>query len=244
MESHIHSRILTCNLLRRIFVLSVQICANLWEKTWLERTAGLSGRRSVLSGHGFIEALPVRDALLTPRRRTASPTHQHDGDTSIEAEKRYKEPDFFKGQAELRALWSDPTSRKKLQEALAEKEFGRDQLDEMQRTIDAENSDLFDVLAHVAYALPPESREERATRARRNLNGHFNTNQRLFLDFVLSHYVSDGVDELDQEKLTPLLRLRYHNSLSDAVADLGKPDEIGRAFAGFQKYLYQARKIM
>ena len=47
------------------------------------------------------------------------------------------------------------------------------------------------------------------------------------------------MEELDQEKLTPLLRLKYHNSIADAVADLGKPEEIGRVFAGFQKYLYQ-----
>jgi type I restriction enzyme R subunit len=45
------------------------------------------------------------------------------------------------------------------------------------------------------------------------------------------------VEELDQEKLTPLLRLRYHNSIQDAVADLGS--DVGKAFAGFQKYLYQ-----
>ena len=54
-----------------------------------------------------------------------------------------------------------------------------------------------------------------------------------------AHYVSVGVEELDQEKLTPLLRLKYHNSITDAVSDLGQPDEIGKAFAGFQKYLYQ-----
>jgi len=61
----------------------------------------------------------------------------------------------------------------------------------------------------------------------------------LFLDFVLSHYVSIGVDELDQEKLTPLLRLKYHNSIADAVADLGRPEEISKVFVGFQKFLYQ-----
>ena len=65
------------------------------------------------------------------------------------------------------------------------------------------------------------------------------TKQQAFLDFVLSHYISEGVGELDQDKLTPLLRLKYRNSIADAVADLGKPDEIGRVFAGFQKYLYQ-----
>ena len=63
--------------------------------------------------------------------------------------------------------------------------------------------------------------------------------QQAFLKFVLAHYVSEGVEELDRKKLTPLLRLKYHDSLSDAVADLGKPEEIGRVFAGFQKYLYQ-----
>jgi type I restriction enzyme M protein len=44
--------------------------------------------------------------------------------------------------------------------------------------------------------------------------------------------------KLDQAKLTPLLKLKYHDSIADAVADLGKPDEIGKVFAGFQKYLY------
>ena len=56
---------------------------------------------------------------------------------------------------------------------------------------------------------------------------------------MLSHYVAVGVDELDQDKLTPLLRLQYHDSIADAVADLGRPDEIGRVFRGFQKYLYE-----
>ena len=120
----------------------------------------------------------------------------------------------------------------------AGKGFGPDQLSEMQKIIDAEKSDLFDVLAHVAYALPPLTREDRATKAKVEISTHFNTKQQVFLDFVLSHYVSVEVEELDQTKLTPLLRLKYHNSLTDAVADLGKPEEIGKVFTGFQKYLY------
>ena len=150
-----------------------------------------------------------------------------------------KLPEFFKDEAELRALWSAPDTRAKLLQGLAEKGFGRDQLAEMQKIIDAEKSDLFDVLAHVAYALPPLTREERAAKAKVVISRHFNTKQQAFLDFVLSHYVKVGVEELDQEKLTPLLRLKYHDSIADAVADLGRPEEIGRVFAGFQKYLYQ-----
>jgi type I restriction enzyme R subunit len=36
-----------------------------------------------------------------------------------------------------------------------------------------------------------------------------------------------------------LSKLKYNNAIADAVADLGKPEEIGKAFAGFQKYLYE-----
>jgi type I restriction enzyme R subunit len=128
-------------------------------------------------------------------------------------------------------------------EGLAEKGFGHEQLAEMQRIIEAERSDLFDVLAHVAYALPTLTRQERADKAKVAISTHFNTKQQVFLDFVLSQYVKVGVGELEQAKLTPLLRLKYRDSIADAVADLGKPEDIGQVFAGFQKYLYQQQIV-
>ncbi|HZV88593.1 MAG TPA: DEAD/DEAH box helicase family protein [Candidatus Binatus sp.] len=150
-----------------------------------------------------------------------------------------KLPEFFKDEAELRDLWSAPETRAKLLEGLSEKGFGAAQMAEMQRIINAEKSDLFDVLAYVAYALPTLTRAERAANAKVSIDGTFNAKQQAFLDFVLAHYVTEGVHELDQEKLTPLLRLKYHDSLSDAVADLGEPEKIGYIFSSFQKYLYQ-----
>ena len=147
-------------------------------------------------------------------------------------------PEFFKDEAELRAIWSAPETRAKLLQGLAEKGFGHDQLAEMQKIIDAEKSDLFDVLAHVTYAMPPLTREVRAANAKVYINTRFNAKQQVFLDFVLSHYVSVGVEELDQNKLTTLLRLKYNDSIVDAVADLGAPDEIGKVFSGFQRFLY------
>jgi type I restriction enzyme R subunit len=150
-----------------------------------------------------------------------------------------KLPDFFQSEAELRKLWSAPDTRAKLLQGLAEKNFGHDKLVAMQHLIDAEQSDLFDVLAYVAYLLPPVTRVERANQARVHINSQFTAKQQAFLDFVLQHYVTEGVEELGQNKLNPLLRLKYHDSIADAVADLGgKPDEIGRVFAGFQQYLY------
>lgn len=150
-----------------------------------------------------------------------------------------KLPDFFKDEEELRKLWSLPETRKRLLEGLAEKGFGTEQLTEMQKIINAENSDLFDVLSHVAFALEPLTREERATRAKVAIANNFDNKKQDFLNFVLAHYVTIGVEELDQSKLTPLLRLKYHDSIADAITDLGRPEQIAQVFSGFQRYLYE-----
>ena len=148
-----------------------------------------------------------------------------------------KLPDFFQSEDELRAIWSDPTTRAKLLAGLAENGFGAEQLTEMQKCIDAEKSDIFDVLAYIRYSRATVTREARAELARTQIKTSFNANQQAFLEFVLSHYVSVGVEELSQPKLTPLLRLKY-GAIQDAVADLGQPDEITNTFLGFQRFLY------
>ncbi|MEI7687611.1 MAG: DEAD/DEAH box helicase family protein [Planctomycetota bacterium] len=151
-----------------------------------------------------------------------------------------KLPEFFKCETELRALWSDPETRAKLLQGLADSGFGGDQLAEMQTIIQAEKSDLFDVLAYVAYAQATITREDRATLAKTAISTLFNSKQQAFLDFVLAQYVKVGVQELDKAKLSSLLKLKYNNAIADAITDLGKPEEIGKVFAGFQKYLYQS----
>ena len=149
-------------------------------------------------------------------------------------------PGFFKDEDELRTLWSLPETRAKLLAGLAEQGFGSEQLAEMQKVIEAERSDLFDVLAYVAYAAAPLRREERAARAKVIISARFTGKQQAFIDFVLLHYVRIGVEELAADKLTPLLRLKYRNCLSDAVADLGSPAQISGCFCDFQQWLYTA----
>jgi len=149
-------------------------------------------------------------------------------------------PEFFKNEAELRTIWSKPDTRKGLLAGLTDKGFGRDTMVEMQKVIEAENSDLYDVLAYVAFALHPQTREARADQAKVLIHDNYSDKHRAFLEFVLAQYVKQGVDELDQEKLSPLLKLKYHNAISDAVADLGSVEEIRDAFTGFQRFLYES----
>jgi len=149
-------------------------------------------------------------------------------------------PAFFQDENQLRELWSDPDTRKKLLTGLLEKGFGKAQLAQMQNIVDANHSDLFDVLAYVGFHSQPLSREQRATAARSVIHQQFGDKQQAFLDFVLAHYVQQGVEELASEKLSELLRLKYHDSIPDAVADLGGDiGKIRHVFAGFQRFLYQ-----
>ena len=89
------------------------------------------------------------------------------------------------------------------------------------------------------HGITLESRTTRAAHAKALAHDKFNDKQQAFVDFVLAQYVAQGVDELDAEKLSPLLKLRYKNALTDAVKDLGSPEQIRGVFVGFQQYLYQ-----
>lgn len=150
-------------------------------------------------------------------------------------------PQFFNDEDHLREIWSKPATRRELLNRLADAGFGPEQLGEMQRLIDAEKSDVFDLLEYVAYAIAPITRTERVDGAKSNIFALLNQQQREFLDFVLSKYVESGVGELDEAKLPHLLELKYH-SVHDGVEALGEVPQIRSTFIGFQKFLYQ-RKV-
>ena len=148
-------------------------------------------------------------------------------------------PEFFKSEDELRKIWSDPSTRKALLEKLEKAGYSHDVLGELQKLINAEDSDLFDVLEYVAYNITPITREERVAKAQKNIFTLLNNTQKEFLEFVLSKYIESGVDELSQEKLPDLLRLKYR-AIEDAKEKLGSIDDIRNTFIHFQKHLYQA----
>jgi type I restriction enzyme R subunit len=105
--------------------------------------------------------------------------------------------------------------------------------------MDAEKSDLFDVLAYIAFNQAPQLREQRAQAARAHFH-RYDDQQRAFLDFVLQQYVRTGVEELQTDKLPIILQLRY-KSIPDATRQLGDVARIRDTFVGFQQWLYGGR---
>ena len=148
-------------------------------------------------------------------------------------------PEFFKSEAELRVIWGNPATRKILLEQLDEAGFGRDELSNLQKLIDAEKSDLFDVLEYVFNSEnQPISRAARVALARPTILSNIDEKQKEFIEFVLGKYIESGVEELAQDKLPILLTSKYQ-SLEDAKSVLGEVAKISALFIGFQQYLYQ-----
>ncbi len=146
-------------------------------------------------------------------------------------------PAFFKNEAELRKIWSDPATRKELLDQLEKAGYGQNVLAELQKLINAENSDLFDVLEYVAYNITPITREQRVIKAKSKIFQSLNEKHKEFLEFVLFKYIESGVEELAQEKLPDLLKLKYR-AIADAQEELGDLDIIKDTFVHFQKHLY------
>jgi len=148
-----------------------------------------------------------------------------------------KLPEFFKDEAELRKIWSNPITRKVLLDKLAEAGYGMNELKTLQQLINAENSDIFDVLEFISYAIKPISREERVARAQFDIFKLLDNNQKEFLEFVLSKYIETGIEELDQGKLPDLLKIKY-SAINDATELLGGVSRIRATFIDFQQHLF------
>lgn len=148
-------------------------------------------------------------------------------------------PEMLKSEEHLRKVWSDPATRVALLDRLGEAGFSRDDLAAIQALIDAQNSDLFDVLQYVAYAKPTVTRKERVNSSRKRIGDALDSSQREFVEFVLSQYVDLGVDELQQDRLPQLLAIKYQSQM-EGIQALGGTERARATFIGFQRELYSA----
>jgi type I restriction enzyme R subunit len=151
-------------------------------------------------------------------------------------------PGLFKSVDELRQIWSDPDERETLLSKLVQAGFDKDQLAALRRMFEAEDCDIFDLLAFLAFEQPMATRKARADNVRGN-NAFFNQfkqeNAKQFLHFVLNRYEKTGSTELSRERLPALIELSGLGTTRDASnAFGGKPIQLLAAFKQLQQQLY------
>ena len=149
-----------------------------------------------------------------------------------------KLPEILGSEDNLRELWSNPITRSELISKLEKHGCSKDDLNKLRQVIDAENSDLFDVLQYIAFSNAAISRKERVDLAEDNIYNFINKDQVDFIRFVLNNYIKEGIDELDISNLSTIINAKY-GSINEAQKELGSSSEIKEAFTEFQKYLYQ-----
>ena len=149
-----------------------------------------------------------------------------------------KLPDILGSEDDLRELWSNPVTRSELISKLEKHGCSKDDLNKLRELINAEDSDLFDVLQYIAFSNPAITRKERVDLAEDNIYQFINKDQVDFIRFVLNNYIQEGIDELDISNLSTIINAKY-GSINEAQKELGSSNEIKEAFTDFQKYLYQ-----
>ena len=150
-------------------------------------------------------------------------------------------PEFFKDEDELRKIWSKPETRKLLLRQLSDAGFPKENLEAIQKLVNAENSDLFDLLEYVSFQYKPISRAIRAERSRKELEAEYEKSTLEFVDFLVDQYTQSGVEELDEEKLSTLLEIKY-KSVNDGIRILGGIPNARDVFFNFQRNLYLPHK--
>lgn len=151
-------------------------------------------------------------------------------------------PGLFKSVDELRDIWSDPDLREQLLAKLVQAGFDKEQLSTLRRMFEADDCDMFDLLAFLAFEQPMATRKSRAEAVRAN-SAFFNQYQqekaKQFLHFVLNRYEQTGVTELARERLPALIELSGLGTTKDAsMAFGGKPAQLLSAFKQLQHQLY------
>nr|WP_281401838.1 type I restriction-modification enzyme R subunit C-terminal domain-containing protein [Thalassotalea piscium] len=151
-------------------------------------------------------------------------------------------PGLFKSVEELTNIWSDPDERETLLSKLMHAGFDKEQLTTLRRMFEAEDCDIFDLLAFLAFEQPMATRKARADNVRKNsqfFSQYQQEKAQKFLHFVLNRYEQTGSTELSRERLPALIELSGLGTVKDAsLAFGGKPAYLLTAFKQLQHQLY------
>ena len=114
---------------------------------------------------------------------------------------------FYNDENGLRDIWSNPTNRKELLNKLKDMNIDESQLEDLKQIFEAQNSDIYDVLAHLSFNLDIKTRSERviAVENSKFIEKYHNEKAKEFIEFILVKYKKYGSKELDENKLSKLI---------------------------------------
>ncbi len=152
-------------------------------------------------------------------------------------------PRLFKDVEHLRTIWKNPHHRADFLKELENLGFGTKNLKNLKSMMNAEDSDIFDVLAYLSFNTPMKTRKERVSQVNGNKQvfAVYSDYKAIdFLKFILKRYEADGVEELGEDKIGDLIKLSELGSIQDAGNVFGGLPELKQAYYQLQENIYQA----
>ena len=149
--------------------------------------------------------------------------------------------EFYNDENALREIWSNPKNRKDLLNKLKEMNIDESQLNDLKQIFDAEDSDIYDVLAHLSFNMDIKSRNERVIAVENSafVEKYHNEKAKQFIEFILDRYRKDGVKELDDDKLGKLVDLSGLGTIREVASNFGGIPQMGNEYLELQKEIYR-----
>ncbi|MDY0403428.1 DEAD/DEAH box helicase family protein [Sulfurovum sp.] len=148
---------------------------------------------------------------------------------------------LYHDETKLREIWSDPNTREELLQKLREMHIDEAQLDELKHMFEADESDIYDVLAHLSFNLDIKTRSERAfaVHHRHYIDKYHTDKVREFLEFILERYEKDGVKEMGSDKLSTLIKLSGMDLRELKEAFTVDGTSVREGYFGLQREIYR-----
>ena len=121
-------------------------------------------------------------------------------------------------------------------EKLEQAGYGVEVLKDIRHAIDADTSDLLDVLEYISFATTPMERAERAERLKAYAEA-LPQAQKAFIEYLMTAYVTSGVEELGTKRLPQLLALKF-GSVPQGIQSMGGPLKARETYYEAQRVLY------
>ncbi|WP_339902448.1 DEAD/DEAH box helicase family protein [uncultured Cyclobacterium sp.] len=151
-------------------------------------------------------------------------------------------PSLFKDEKQLRIAWANPETRSALLEKLGQLGFDKEQLEALRLMVASPAVDIFDVLAHISFSAGIKTRKERVINVKgqsQKLSIYSDLKAKEFLEFILDHYERYGSEELSQDKLGDLVKLKL-GTPKDAKIAFGDLRKLKEAYYMLQEQIYEA----
>lgn len=146
---------------------------------------------------------------------------------------------FYNDENGLREIWSNPINRKELLNKLREMNIDESQLNDLKTIFEAQESDIYDVLAHLSFNMDIKSRSERVIAVENSdfIEKYHNEKAKQFIEFVLQKYKKYGFKELEENKLSKLIEQSgfERNELTQSFSEFGIRNE----YFALQREIYR-----